>query len=156
MAFGRKSKKEFLQAFVFGMVPDLFSFGIFWIATTLGFYARPNFSHAAPDESLIPAYVHTLYNVTHSLFIFAVIFLIVWFFRKRPFLPMLAWGFHILIDIPSHSTEFFATPFLWPFSDFKVNGIQWGSPIIFIPNVALLMIAYSSWFYFQSKSKKVK
>jgi len=56
-----------------------------------------------------------------------------------------AWVLHICMDIPTHGTAFFPTPFLWPVSDFHVDGMPWSTPIIFIPNVLLLAVLYA-WF----------
>lgn len=112
---GRKNRRDFWWSFAFGTAPDLFSFGIFTGLTTLGLASSPDWSAGHPAQSSIPSYVHSLYNVTHSLVIFIIAFFGVWLIRSKPFLPMLAWGIHILMDIPTHSTEFFPTPFLWPF-----------------------------------------
>ncbi len=152
IALGRKNKKDFWWSFAFGVMPDLFSFGILTVATVFGFSARPDWG-GHPTNASIPAYVHSLYNVTHSLIVFAVVFAIVWLVRRKPFLPMLAWGLHVLMDIPTHSTEFFPTPFLWPFSTFKVNGIPWSHPIIFFPDVVLLLVLYL-WFFVYKKGWK--
>ncbi len=139
IAFGRKNKKEYAKALFFGVAPDLFSFGIFFVASVLGIASRPDFSAGPPDPSSIPSYVHTLYDITHSLVVFAIAFGLVWLIRKKPFIPMLAWGLHIMIDIPTHSFDFFPTPFLWPLSDLGVDGIPWGREIIWYPNIALLV-----------------
>jgi len=156
VAAGRKNKKSFWQAFTFGVAPDLFSFGIFTGMTILGLASSPDWSGGPPLESEIPVYVHALYNITHSLVIFGSAFLLIWLFRKKPFIPMLAWGLHILVDIPTHSTEFFPTPFLWPFFDsVRVSGIPWAHPIIFIPNVVLLILAYV-WFFVIKPKRQAK
>lgn len=151
-AFGRKKKKDFWPAFIIGMMPDAFSFGLFTIMAILGLVSGPEWKNGIPDPSLIPSYIHYLYNITHSLIIFAAVFLFVWFIRKKPLWILGTWGLHILIDIPSHSSEFFPTPFLWPISDFKVSGIGWGNPEIFLPNVILLAIIYA-WFFIRKKRK---
>ncbi len=145
IAFGRKSKKMYWWSFFFGIMPDLFSFGILTAATILGLSSGPNFGHGLPDPAAVPHYIHILYNITHSLIVFAFVFAIVWFLHKKHFLPLLAWGFHILIDIPTHSVAFFPTPFLWPISNFMVNGISWGQPIILVPDLILLVICYFIW-----------
>ena len=75
-----------------------------------------------------------------------LIFGIVWLFRKRPYWLMAGWGLHILVDIPTHAETFFPTPFLWPVSSFHVNGISWGNPVIFFPNLVLLIVAYAFWY----------
>lgn len=70
IAFGRKNRASFWLAFVIGLAPDLFSFGILWAAATLGLSEKPDFRHGTPPESTIPLYVHQLYNVTHSFIVF--------------------------------------------------------------------------------------
>ncbi len=150
-AFGRKRKKDFWWAFFFGVAPDLFSFGIFTVMTVLGLASGPDWGHGPPDESAIPGYVHSLYHVTHSLVVFSVVFALVYLICRKAFLPMLAWPLHILFDIPTHSTRFFPTPFLWPFfDDVRVDGTPWSHPAIFIPNVVLLAIVYL-WFFLRPR-----
>jgi hypothetical protein len=41
---------------------------------------------------------------------------------------MLGWLLHIAIDIPTHSFRYYATRFLWPVSDFRIDGIAWRTP----------------------------
>ena len=152
IAFGRKNKKSFWAAFLFGILPDFLAFGPFFIGTFFGFYKWPRFGPEPPDPSLIPSFVGQVYNITHSLIIFAAVFLIIWLILKRPVYEMLAWGLHILVDIPTHSYRFFPTPFLWPISDLKVDGVGWGHPYIFFPNIALLILLYL-WFFVIKKRK---
>jgi hypothetical protein len=150
IAFGRKNRKSFWLAFFIGIAPDVFSFGILFFSL-LFFGAGPRFNSGPPDASLVPGYIDSLYNITHSLVIFAVVFFIFWAILKRPVLELLAWGIHILFDIFTHSFQFFPTPFLWPISDYKLDAISWGTPWIFIPNVALLLILYI-WFFISKRN----
>ena len=153
IVFGRRTRSSFWSAFVFGIAPDLLSFGILTMAATLGLAEQPDFSHGTPPESSIPQYVHHLYNVTHSLVVFLVVFLLVWVLVKRPVWELSAWGLHVLMDIPMHSFAFFPTPFLWPLSDWKIDGWQWMTPSIFIPNVILLILLYA-WYFMQKKCRR--
>jgi hypothetical protein len=66
----------------------------------------------------------------------------VWLLVRRPVLEMLGWALHILIDIPSHSLRFFATPFLWPLSGYSVDGIPWGNRWYMLINYSALVIVY--------------
>jgi membrane-bound metal-dependent hydrolase YbcI (DUF457 family) len=156
VAFGRKNRKNYFIAFLIGICPDVFSFGIFFIARLLGFHKGLDFSGEPPYHSLVPEYVDILYNITHSLVIFAAVFFLVWFFRKKPYWLLGAWFLHILVDIPGHSFDFFPTPFLWPISDFKFDGIGWGNPIIFFPNLAALLLVYPIFLYGKFHSAKSK
>lgn len=147
VAFGRRSRKSFWLSFFFGVAPDLLSFGIFTVGSWVGIFEHPDWSSGRhPDPSQIPQFVHGLYNLTHSFVIFAIIFGVVWLIRKKPLYEMLGWPLHILVDIPTHSDKFFPTPFLWPVSNYHVDGHPWSSPEIFIPNVILIISLYL-WFY---------
>ena len=149
IAFGRKSRPSYWLAFVIGLAPDLLSFGVLYGAVALGLAERPDFSHGTPPESTIPEYVHHLYNVTHSLILFMAVFALVWAHRGRPLWELAAWGLHVLVDVPTHSSAFFATPVLWPLADWKFDGWQWMTPDILIPNYLSLAFLYG-WFAFRS------
>lgn len=150
---GRKSRKSFWVAFFFGVAPDLFSFGIFTASVTLGLASGPDWGAGRPDVSLIPSYVSSLYDATHSLIVFALAFFTVWAIRGKAMMEMLGWLFHILLDIFTHSDAFFPTPFLWPISSYHFNGMMWGDPLIFIPNVLILSALYGYWWYSHRKSQ---
>jgi magnesium-transporting ATPase (P-type) len=137
------SAKVWLSVF-FGVAPDLLSFGILFTSYFLrNGLNRPEFlTLEPPDPSLIPNYVSVAYNYTHSLVVFAVIFALVWLLFKKPFIPLSAWALHILIDIPTHTSAFFPTPFLWPLSSFKVSGISWGEPWFLLLNYSAIILVY--------------
>jgi hypothetical protein len=136
-------------------MPDIFSFGIFTATSILGLVSGPDWGSGPPDPSAIPQYVHHLYDVTHSLVVFTVVFGTVWWVRKKPLLELLAWPLHIIVDMPTHSSAFFPTPFLWPVSDFTIDGISWGTPWIFIPNVVLILVLYLVWYIRTRRNKSV-
>ncbi|MSR71539.1 MAG: hypothetical protein EXS50_02650 [Candidatus Taylorbacteria bacterium] len=142
VAFGRMSRRDYITAFLFGIAPDLLAFGTLFITSLIstGTMGRPNL------ES-IPSYVFSVYDFSHSLVVYAVFFAILWFFGYKHFAKLtLAWPLHILVDIPTHDATFFPTPFLWPISDFHIYGVSWGHPMIFIPNIILLLSLYLYWY----------
>ena len=149
IAFGRRNRPSFWLAFVLGLAPDLLSFGVLYLAVALGIAERPDFSHGTPPESSIPQYVHQLYNVTHSLLVFLLVFFLIWALRKQPIWEMAAWGLHVLVDLPTHSYTFFPTPIFWPLFNWKFDGWQWMTPSILIPNYLLLILFYA-WFALKS------
>lgn len=148
IAFGRKNKKSFWLAFLFGVAPDLFSFGPYFAASWIGLAERPEFSSHPPPVALkfIPTYVFESYKMTHSFIIFAAAFLIAWLIFRRPVLEMLAWGFHVILDIFTHNRAFFPTPFLWPLSSYTFDGWSWGQPYIWFPNIGALIVLYLIFF----------
>ena len=51
---------------------------------------------------------------------------------------MLGWLMHIVIDIPTHSLSYYATRFLWPVSDYRVDGVAWWTPWLWVTTYAAL------------------
>lgn len=154
IAFGRRSRKSYWTAVAIGVAPDVLAFGPFMVQRLLS-QGTAFFSHLGhrPELPTIPPYVHAVYNVTHSLVVFAVAFALVWAIRRKPMVEMLAWGLHVCMDIPVHSFKFFPTPFLWPISHFEVNGVPWSSPYIFFPDWGLLIVIYTWYFYRKWRAK---
>lgn len=156
LAVGRENKKSFWGAFAFGVFPDVFAFGLPFshlVFSLLSGGAGEVVTEHASGHPNIPAYTYGLYDISHSLVVFLAIFLLVWAVRRKPLWEMSAWGLHIALDIFTHNDKFFPTPFLWPVSDFYVNGIAWGQPLIFFPNVALLAALYAYWWYVRRKNR---
>ena len=145
IALGRSSRKSFWTAFFFGVAPDLFSFGVF-LAGAFAVHGFELFQAAGhpPDASQIPAYVYQLYDVTHSFVVFGLAFGLVSMLRGKPLWEMGAWGLHVAVDIFTHSDAFFPTPFLWPLLVVHFDGHPWSDPLIFVPNVVLLIVLYTA------------
>jgi hypothetical protein len=139
-------KINLIRATFWGIFPDLFAFTIpfiilFWNIIKgqqpLNFIERHQISSGFD-------WVHYLYQYSHSLIIFVIIFLLIWLIIKKPPLPLLGWAFHILIDIPSHSLAFFPTPFLFPISTYVFPyGIAWSNAWFMIINYSALLIVWS-------------
>ena len=126
---------------VFSIFPDFVAFAPQVFLTILGFGSStlsepPEIGHFLPIT-------HSLYTVSHSFFTFGVVAFIVYLLNKRKFVwEMSGWGLHILCDIPTHSYVHFATPFLWPFSSFRVDGIYWSQTWFMILNYSMIGFAY--------------
>ncbi|MEK7138360.1 MAG: hypothetical protein AAB787_02510 [Patescibacteria group bacterium] len=146
------NKKAIWTVIFFGLAPDLFSFGPFFVKEIF-FHGTKIFGGGPPDPASIPAYIYNSYNYTHSFVLFLTIFAVVWALRGKPFWLMYGWGLHILIDMFSHSKSFFPTPFLFPLSSFKINGWSWGDPTFMFINYSLLALTYIG-LYIYSKRKR--
>lgn len=135
-------------AFFFGALPDLPSFGIYMLYSIL----NSSFQPGAPSIESLPFWVFFNYNFTHSFVIaFTIIYLVS--LKNRPFaFTMLGWPFHICLDFPFHSKEYFPTQIFWPFSDFSIDGIPWSKWYIWWPNV-LGIFAVLFWQHAQKKKK---
>jgi hypothetical protein len=169
------SKKYTWLAIFFGIAPDIFSFGpllvmnIFttgplwpymqarveaeWGTKTANIMGHWMSSPPkTPDPEMIPQYVHLLYNFTHSLVIFAAVFFLSWLLCRKLYWFLGGWGLHVAIDIFSHNDKFFPTPFLFPVSDFHINGVSWAEPGFMLANYAALIAIYL-WLYAVGRKK---
>ena len=126
-------------SFLFGALPDLFSFGIYFIHSIF-FSSSPVMGR--PTRSEIPEWVYSLYDISHSMVIASIIIFIAYKINKEFAFPMLAWPAHIILDFFTHSIEFFPTPIFWPLSDYQFDGIPWSNPIIFFTNVLLIFLLF--------------
>jgi hypothetical protein len=154
VAFGRKSKWDYFTAFMFGVGPDLMAFGPYCIAILLGFQSFPQWGVVAPHVKVIPHFVYALYSVSHSLVIYGIFLGVLLLFGKRKLARLtLGWPLHILVDLPTHSNNFFPTPIFWPVSSFHINGIPWSEPIIFLPNIIVISCLYLYWYYKNKQHK---
>ncbi len=138
----------------FGVFPDLFAFTIpFCIGI---FNAVFNGQSIGSHHTLIGEFdiASFLYQFSHSIVIWALVFAVVWFLYKRPRLELLGWALHILIDIPSHAASFYPTPFLFPISDFRfLYGVSWSNKWYMIINYSLLLIVT---LYFFTRKPKIQ
>ncbi len=145
VSFGRQYRNAFLLATGVSILPDLLTEGLFMVLYLLGIGGMPGWENGHPNITDYPGFAQNLYNVTHSLLAFTVIFFVIWIVARKPIWLVAAWGLHILIDIPTHSKLLFPTPFLWPVSEFRVDGIGWDHPAILIADIILLSGAYLYW-----------
>jgi len=142
IAFGRRSRKAFLAAVGISLLPDLLGEGALGLLTVLDVAGMPGWEHGHPNLTDYPPWARNFYNVTHSLVVFALVFGAVWLLARKPVWITGAWGLHVLIDIPTHSIALFPTPFLWPLSDYRFDGVAWHHPLVFAANSLLLALGH--------------
>lgn len=159
----KKSKISLLWVAFWGIFPDLFAFAIPTLISAWQVLGQGksllDISHHGPHLSPEnPGFdmAWYLYQYSHSIIIFLLIFSLVWLIFKKPKLVMLGWLLHIILDIPSHSLQFFPTPFLFPLSDYKFPyGIRWSNQIFLISNYSLLVLTYLYLFLKRKKMQKI-
>ncbi len=142
-----------------GVFPDLFAFVIpfiivIWKVLT-GQLALSSFGgHHLPVAGFdLASY---LYQYSHSLVVWLVVFLLVWIISKRPRWELLGWALHILIDIPSHAIGFYPTPFLFPLSDYRFPyGVAWSNTYYMIINYSALLIVWGGIMISKIKDRKM-
>ncbi|MBI4050587.1 MAG: metal-dependent hydrolase [Candidatus Doudnabacteria bacterium] len=149
-----KTRKTFSVkwAVFWGVFPDLFAFavpllGLLWNLSFKGISLAdipgPSTTEPPPQDSLWMFTLATaLYNLSHSLIIFTVLFAIVYLIFRRPIWELGAWVLHIIIDVPTHSYEFYPTPLFWPISSWKFDGFSWANPWFLLINYAAILIVF--------------
>ncbi len=143
-------KKYAWLAILFGVLPDILSFGILFIMNLIS----GSLQRGPPSLSSLPDWLFAAYSMTHSFVIFLLVFFIIYLLTKKWFWPLTAWAIHVLIDIPTHSTRFFPTPFLWPLSGYVFDGISWATPWFMLVNYSSLMIVFIVIAHYRDKEKK--
>jgi hypothetical protein len=150
-------------AFWWGIFPDAFAFLVptawMWIERMQGTPAynwRERAIAEPPADGGYPPIMlaESLYNLSHSIVIFAAVAGIIWFIRKRPPYILLGWPLHILADIPTHTYQFFPTPVFWPISSWKFSGFQWSTPWFMALNYGLLFLVYVYLWYRRKKVER--
>lgn len=144
----KKNKKtiSLMWASFWGVSPDLFAFlipilvSLFAILQGSGTISELS-HHGLPGQFDLS---DQLYNYSHSLVVFGIAFLGTWAVIKRPPYVLLGWALHILLDIPTHPTDFYPTPFLWPVSDYIFPyGFAWRAPWFMVLNYAALITVFT-------------
>ncbi len=142
---------------LWGVFPDLFAFSIPFLLVTwhrlFGDASEPRHLFSSAMREALPPFLHpdVLYRWSHSLVIFCLVYGIVWYVSKGPALSILAWPLHVLMDIPSHRAGRYGTPFLWPISSYKFDGVSWGQRWFMVLNYSAITAAFVlllAWFVF--------
>ena len=147
--FIHKTKKPQYAVF-FGLLPDICSWFIYFFYRLFTGQLFQQF-----DLQVIPHWVYVLYNISHSIFVFAVVVWIIYLVWKKIHLFIWAWPLHILMDIPTHSRAFLPTPFLWPFSTWQFPGISWATPWFMVVNYVFIIFGLTFIFIQKKKQKSL-
>lgn len=149
----KKGKPKLMNpgwAAFWGVFPDLFAFTIpflivIWKVITGELMLSSFGGHHIPIAGFdLASY---LYQYSHSLVVWAAVFIIVSIIYKRPRYELFGWALHILIDIPSHGIGFYPTPFLFPLSDYRFPyGIPWSNIYYMIINYSALVLVWGGIF----------
>ena len=136
-----------------GVLPDLVAFALLVTFLLVGLvHGEFAWSDLAAPESLAgPSWnrhpvlqlTSLLYSLSHSALVFLAAFAAAWLGRGQAPWAMAAWGLHILLDVPTHARSFYPTPFLWPLSDWTVDGFAWTSSWVWVLNYGALALVWS-------------
>lgn len=94
------------------------------------------------QEPALPPMVHLLSHhlhcVMHSAIVAAAVTLLLYTVRRTLWIPLLGWWSHIVIDVFTHSADYYAAPVLYPLTERGFDGIAWNTPWFMGLNYAVL------------------
>ena len=114
-----------------------------WVGGEGSFAALQAYAFAVPGQEpplppLVNLWSHHLHCVTHSAVVAGAVTLMLWASLGSLWLPLCGWWSHIVIDLFTHSADFYPVQVLYPFSDRGFNGLPWNTPWFMVVNYVLL------------------
>lgn len=115
-----------------------------WIVGSGSFEVLRAYAVAVPgQEPAMPAIVtllsHHLHCIAHSAVVASVVTLLLWRLRGALWIPLLGWWSHIVIDVFTHSADYYASPVLYPLTERGFDGIAWNTPWFMVLNYLVLV-----------------
>ena len=116
-----------------------------WLLGSGSFDAVRAFAFALPgQEPALPPWVamlaHHLHCIAHSAVVAVAVTVALWWLRGGLWLPLLGWWSHIVIDVFTHSADFYASPVLYPFTQRGFDGVAWNQPWFQLLNYLALAV----------------
>src|SRR5450759_146366 len=97
------------------------------------------------QEPFLPPIVnlwsHHLHCVAHSAIVAAAVTLLLWAMRRSLWIPLLGWWSHIVIDVFTHSADYYPSPVLYPITQRGFDGLAWNTPWFMVLNYVVLAAA---------------
>lgn len=141
------SRSEAVTTIALAVAPDLVQLLplLGWTAFGTGTLASlAAYSVASPGtEPALPAAVqllaHHLHCTMHSAIIALAVTMIGWIASGRIWFPLLGWWLHIVIDVFTHSADYYPSPVFYPITMWGFNGIAWNEPWFLTVNYSALL-----------------
>lgn len=131
-----------LLAIVAGLLPDIISFLPFVVLNWLGGRKTKIEDYHPSMPRWMKTYRAYAFHITHSLVISSVA-ATTWYLLTGQWW-LYGWTLHVALDIVSHRGDI-ATPFLYPFSEYKFHGFLWTDKKFIISNYVLIGIITILW-----------
>jgi hypothetical protein len=87
---------------------------------------------------LVELLSHHMHCTLHSAIVASGLTIILWKILGSLWIPLLGWWSHILIDIFTHSADFYPSPVLYPITQRGFDGIAWNTPWFMALNYTVL------------------
>jgi hypothetical protein len=100
--------------------------------------ALPGGEPALPPP--VALWSHHLHCVLHSAVVAAAVTGLAWALTRTLWLPLLGWWSHIVLDVFTHTAQFYPSPVLYPFTYWGFDGLAWNTPWFMAANYAAIAI----------------
>lgn len=110
-----------------------------WSALSAYAVSLPGQEPALPPLVLLVS--HHLHCAAHSALVAAAATLAIRLAAHSWWLPLAGWWSHIVIDVFTHSADFYPAPVLYPLTYSGFDGIAWNKPWFMALNYGLLLVA---------------
>jgi LexA-binding, inner membrane-associated putative hydrolase len=142
------SKSTVINCLVLAALPDvlhLLPIAGWWLFADGSFAALQGYAIAVPGQEpglppLAQLWSHHLHCVMHSAPVAALVTVALWTAWRSFWIPLLGWWSHIVIDVFTHSADYYAVPVLYPFTERGFDGIAWNTPWFMALNYLVLAV----------------
>ena len=86
---------------------------------------------------------HHLHCIAHSAIVAGVATLLAWWWMRALWVPLLGWWAHIVIDVFTHSADYYPSPALYPITRAGFDGLAWNTPWFLAMNYAAIATVYA-------------
>ncbi len=143
------SRRTVTLTVVLAVLPDLLQLlpMLGWaLFSKEGFAALRAYAQALPSfDPVLPPTVELLtfhlHCLMHSAVIAGAATLLLWGVLRSFWIALLGWWLHIVIDVFTHSADFYPSPVLYPFTQRGFDGLAWNTPWFMVVNYIALFAA---------------
>jgi hypothetical protein len=144
----RLDRRTIVLAVTLAVVPDLAQllplvysamFSIEGWAVVLA-YANALPGYEPSMSPMVTVLTHHLHCVMHSALVAGVLTAISWIWLRKFWVPLLGWWSHILIDVFTHSADFYPSPAFYPVTYWGFDGLAWNTPWFMVANYMTISI----------------
>lgn len=138
--------RTLIATVVMATLPDVFHLlpiAGWWIFGDGSVQALWAYAIAVPSQvpalpSLVERWSQHLHCVAHSAIVAGAVSILLWTARRSLWIPLLGWWSHIIIDVFTHSADFYPSPVLYPFTERGFDGMAWNTPWFMLLNYTAL------------------
>lgn len=105
-------------------------------------YANALPGYEPPLSPGVAELTHHLHCVMHSAWVASGVTAVLWVWLGRFWLPLWGWWSHVVIDVFTHSADFYPSPVFYPLTYWGFDGVAWNTPWFMVVNyVSMALVA---------------